>query len=135
MGVSSIALTTFETVLTINFIAIAEQVPKRVGLSIATVTTGNGRATVMTGSNVANISVGTFVLKNRWVGSMDNCCKRRPQFIPTETVIEKFDIEQTGSAPRSAVLLASNKRLHGNLGTSGKEEVEVMVNASRVESH
>ena len=72
-GASSLALTMFEAVFTMNLKETAEQLPKNVGPSTAAVATGNGCMIVIVGSKVANISVGTFVLKNRWVGSKVNC--------------------------------------------------------------
>jgi predicted metal-binding transcription factor (methanogenesis marker protein 9) len=89
----------------------------------------------MKGSEVANISVGTSVLKNRTVGSMVSCCKRSRQPIPTDTVMEKFDMEHVGSVPRRSVLLAANNRLQGNIGALGKDAVEVIMKVSNVELH
>ncbi len=44
-------------------------------------------------------------------------------------------MEHAGWAPRSVVLLAENNVLHKTFGTKGNDEFEVMIKASRVESH
>ena len=49
--------------------------------------------------------------------------------------MDRFPIEHAGLAPSSAVLLTANNWLHGNWGTEGNVEFEVMIKVSREESH
>ena len=114
LGISSDDLATFAAVYTINLTEIGEQLPNEVEPSTATVGAGTDWATVMAGSMVANISLGTSVLKNRTAGSKVNCCMRRRQPRPTVTTMDRFAIEHAGLAPSSAVLLAANNWLHAN---------------------
>ena len=114
LGISSDDLATFAAVYTINLTEIGEQLPNEVEPSTATVGAGTDWATVMAGSMVANISLGTSVLKNRTAGSKLNRCMRRRQPRPTVTTMDRFAIEHAGLAPSSAVLLAANNWLHAN---------------------